>query len=83
MLSANLATMRCLSSGMILVCPCWKSVARQHAALRAEAVRGVRHRQLDLLDAHFQRVARLGAFDEDWAGEYMAAGTLLVAFTCA
>ena len=45
----------------------------QHAALRAEAVVGVWNGDADLLDAHLQRVAGLGAFDIDGAGEDVAA----------
>src|SRR5579883_252594 len=36
---------------------------RQHAAVRAEAVRGIRGVEPDLADADLQRVAGLGAFD--------------------
>ena len=38
---------------------------------------GIRRGELDLLDAHFQGVARLGALDKDRPGEDVAAGTAL------
>jgi hypothetical protein len=44
-------------------------ILRQHAPLGDEAGEAVGNDQLDLLDAHFERIARLGAFDEDRPGE--------------
>src|ERR1051326_2395839 len=49
-------------------------------ALRAEAVVSVRNGDVDFLDPHFERIARLGALDEDRAGQDMAARSLVFHF---
>ena len=46
---------------------------RQHAFARTGIVDAVRHAKLDIVHTHFQRVARLGAFDVNRPGENMHA----------
>src|SRR5437764_9244485 len=50
-----------------------RKVFREVAAPRTERVVGVWNGQLDILDSNFEHVARLGAFDKDWASENVTA----------
>src|SRR5438046_3060060 len=46
-------------------------ILRNGAGARTERVVSIRNRQLDLLDAHLEHIARLRAFNEDRPGENM------------
>ena len=50
-------------------------VVGEEAGAVAEAVVGIGDGEIDLDDAHLERVAGLGSLDRDWAGQDMAAGT--------
>ena len=52
-------------------------VFRKETSSRAEGVVGVRYRQPDLFDPHFECVARLRALDEDGAGQDVPARPLV------
>src|SRR6266508_4008922 len=59
------------SKGMIFIFECAKSSGRNPA--RPERGIGVRNGQLDGLDSHFEYIAGFGAFNIDWAGQYVSA----------
>src|SRR5207248_3243181 len=50
-----------------------RKLRRDVAAPRTERIVSVGNRQLDIFDSNFEHVARLGAFDKDWASENVTA----------
>src|SRR3954454_8483674 len=48
-----------------------RKIVREEAATWAEAVAGIRHVDVDLLDLHLQHVPRLSLCDFDWTSQNM------------
>src|SRR3982751_380191 len=54
-----------------------RKIVREEAATWAEAVAGIRHVDVDLLDLHLQHVPRLSLCDFDWTSQDMTARPFL------